>query len=217
MKKMLFLAVLTTLIPTLYGADDFLGHLDLSGGLSSDRVEHTVRAIHRALQNPVIKAAYEQYAAERESTHRSIQDLLNDEKTKHLFTNHEGTLQLSERGIHSLKGLENVPHPETVTEIDLYVNQITRIPAGIFARFTKLAGIGLDRNPIVHAVGIFDGLTSLHGYSLDSGSETLNRETKEYLDSLFDNKSGNASIFCTCERDGRTIPGHDKYHGMIEH
>ncbi len=81
----------------------------------------------------------------------SIQDLLDqgdlEEELEELVL--EGELNLAGLGLTSLEGLENIPNPELVRELDLSDNDFTLIPDHAFDRFINLEVLDLTDNPLI--------------------------------------------------------------------
>lgn len=64
-----------------------------------------------------------------------------------LFTFNQHNLNLENRNINDLEGIDTIPNIETVTNLYLNDNQITNLPAGLF-NLTNLELLGLARNQI---------------------------------------------------------------------
>ena len=79
----------------------------------------------------------------------------------------DNTLNLSQCGLTSLEGLEDIPHPENIQMIDVAENQLETIPAGIFDRFVNLRRLDLSNNTLRELpVQIFSSLTQLTGLDI---------------------------------------------------
>lgn len=73
-----------------------------------------------------------------------------------------GALELPERGLTSLEGLDEIPNPQSVINLQLAGNKIHELPAGIFDKFPNLIQINLASNRIdLVAPGVFDKLPNL--------------------------------------------------------
>jgi hypothetical protein len=97
---------------------------------------------------------------------RSVADLAPDEKEIKF-----GLLNLSSKGLTSLDGLDEIEALSDVTELALYENDLTDIPAGAFDRLTSLMRLNLSKNKLTDLPrDIFENLrdlTQLHlGFNL---------------------------------------------------
>jgi hypothetical protein len=80
-------------------------------------------------------------------------------------------LNLSNRNIDSLEGLENIPGIETVHVLRLAYNKIETIPSGVFAKAIKLRGLGLANNGITSIEpNAFAGLKNLRVLVLNANN-----------------------------------------------
>jgi len=71
-------------------------------------------------------------------------------------------LDLSDKNINDLTGLQTIPYINRVFTLDLTNNKLTTLPVGIFNGFTNLRKLHLTLNQLTTLpVGIFDGLNEL--------------------------------------------------------
>lgn len=82
-----------------------------------------------------------------------------------------GTLDLSNKGLTSLVGLENVPNADQVLDLLLDENKIVYIQPHAFDHFINLQNLNLTNNPIIQIEpGLFDRLVNLEQLHLEGTS-----------------------------------------------
>jgi len=106
----------------------------------------------------------------QEQKQLSVQDLI-DRNEFPAVEEADGYLDLSDKGLTSLFGLENVPNPEQITGLFLENNKIAYIPDHAFDRFPNLKNLNLMYNPIIQIQpGLFDMLLNLEELHLEDTS-----------------------------------------------
>jgi len=86
-----------------------------------------------------------------------------------------GELNLRNKGLTSLEGLNAIAGIENLQRLDFYNNPLSTLPAGVFDGLTSLETLYLSRNQLSTLLaGVFDGLTSLRQLNLsDNQLSTL--------------------------------------------
>lgn len=76
----------------------------------------------------------------------SVQDLIDRGELPAI---ENGFLDLSEKGLTSLEGLQHIPEPLEIRKLSLAQNRIALIPDHVFDRFVNLDWLALSSNPLV--------------------------------------------------------------------
>lgn len=124
----------------------------------------------------------------------SVQDLL-DRNGGVLELAGEDELLLDFLDLTSLEGIENIPNPELVREIDLSGNKITIIPDHAFDKFVNVTSLDFTDNPLIRVQpGLLDPLVNLEALHLEDTKiveippRFLDALIKLKILHLFDNK-----------------------------
>ena len=92
----------------------------------------------------------------------SVRELIDPALGGHQPPIVDGVLDLSNKEIASLEGLELLENPLTVNRLILRYNKLATLPAGIFDALVNLRGLHLSNNQLTTLpVGIFDALVNL--------------------------------------------------------
>lgn len=90
---------------------------------------------------------------------RSVEDLIKAEGMPAIKL---GELDLRDKDLTSLTGLEMITNSAEVNALVLSKNKISTLPAGVFDKLTKLYWLALDNNPLIKLpAGILDKLAKL--------------------------------------------------------
>ncbi len=84
---------------------------------------------------------------------RNVQSLIDSGDIKRCFLDN-GMLQLSNRGLQSLRGVENIPNAEEIVFIDASYNQIKDLATCSFERFSNLTQLWLNHNHLEDLSGL---------------------------------------------------------------
>ena len=80
-----------------------------------------------------------------------------------------GILNLFNKSITDLTGLQDIPNKNQIATLNLAMNQLTALPSGIFSGFNNLQRLALFGNELTTLpAGIFNGLNNLQGLGLNN-------------------------------------------------
>ena len=84
-----------------------------------------------------------------------------------------GTLDLANKGITDLTGLQDIPNKDQIAALNLTINQLTTLPVGIFNGFNNLKRLTFFGNELTTLpAGIFNGLNNLQVLGLNNNQLT---------------------------------------------